>query len=440
MDLSVGQRKVINKVLSKQNVFFTGPAGTGKSFLLEHLKNLFKNRENVYFTASTGKAAVNIGATTFHSLLRIGTGENKMDLIIRRIKSNPVALDLWINLEILVIDEISMVSAELFTKLELLGRYFQDDNLPFGGIQLILSGDLFQLPPVSKNRKGLPPLVNESPAWSLCFPCWDSCVVLETIFRQEEKNFQKVLNSIRIGQVTEDCKNVLQARCRVVPPNPNHLVHIYCTNPEVHRENKRRLDLLVNQPGTTYRARTNPESIPHELKKLQKHAPVVQELVLKVGARVMLVKNLDLARGLCNGTLGTVVSTLVSPTVRFETKSGPVTLSLERSKFSVFCRTKLLASFEQFPLMLAFAISCHKIQGVTLDECLLDLKTCFTFGQAYVGISRVRTLEGLYLRNFDPKKIQAHPKALAFNRQLLTMENELSRFMARDLARQVVQF
>lgn len=337
--LSEAQYKVINRLMTRQSTFFTGAAGTGKSYIVTLLLQVLKKLEltdRLALTAPTGVAACNISGMTIHSWAGIGIGTNSTDSYYKKIMSrgarNEELRDRWKKTEILVIDEVSMLSADLFEKIAQLGSLIRKDKRPFGGIQVILCGDFFQLPPISKGGK----FCFQSPVWSeLLGP--EGSVVLDKVFRQKDGPFVRLLNDMRRGVVTPEGQSILtqkmydtQAEMRAAANKENApeakagsqsnkietLKHtcLFSKNADCDRANEVELDKLplinktsegdlLSQDEGRHFIYTADESGSVEMLKNFK-AP--QELELRVGAQVMMLKNLDQERGLINGSRGIV--------------------------------------------------------------------------------------------------------------------------------------
>ena len=419
MSLTTEQQQVMDYVGQGYSMFVSGPGGVGKSYLIKHIYSTF---ENVVLTALTGCAATLIGDTalTLHSWAGIGLGgdvqEMLKDIRIRKKVAN------WENCGILVIDEVSMLTGELFDNLNKVAQILRKNRKPFGGIQLLLFGDLFQLPPVNKSEG----FVFESEAWSSCI---DYVFTLKKIIRQTDKNWQKVLNKIRVGVFDDLCEELLAPRVvedtgffkdwEIKP------TILYCRKVDVDAINVQELQRLKS-PVTRYKVQTV-TGIENPLKKgkdgldqLDKIFPYNVELYLVVGAQVMLVTNLDIASGLINGSRGVVTGYGIGadgdsiPVVKF--KNGETRLI---DYHSWTHKSYKGVTKKQIPLKLGWACTIHKIQGQTLDSVIVDCgRTVFEYGQIYVALSRVKDLESLYLLEFDIDKILVHPKVKEFYENL----------------------
>eukprot|EP01041_Mallomonas_annulata_P003356 gene3356-6646_t len=301
-----------------KSIFFTGAAGTGKSHILNLLLKIFRESKllptQIAFTAPTGVAACNIAGRTIHSWAGIGLGDDPVDKLLTQVLRNTSAKERWLTTKILIIDEISMISAELFDKLSVLGSKILKDNRPFGGIQLVVCGDFFQLPPVglSTGQK----FCFKSENWRQIFN-EDNIVVLDKVFRQKDPIFLNMLHEIRSGYMSTSNSIILKKRLRYLHPtynsnsnkNPATILptKLLCTNKEVEKINRMELNKLPDEIHT-YNSIDEHVIVSEENSSFFNNLKVPQELQLKINAQVMLLWNLDTANGLVNGTKGVVIS------------------------------------------------------------------------------------------------------------------------------------
>ncbi|KAM4721673.1 ATP-dependent DNA helicase PIF1 [Rhinophrynus dorsalis] len=406
LSLSTEQTLVLSTVLSGKNVFFTGSAGTGKSYLLKRIIGALPPK-STYATASTGVAACHIGGTTLHAFAGIGSGKASLDQCIE-LANRPGVRQHWTSCRHLIIDEISMVEGELFDKLEAVARAIRGKDEPFGGIQLIVCGDFLQLPPVTQ----------ASSQTKFCFQArsWRKCInltmELTEVRRQTDKTFISLLQAVRLGRCTEEVARQLLLTGNHKIERDGILATRLCTHKDdVELTNERRLQQL---PGETH-CYDALDSDPMLVKTINSQCPVNQQIQLKKGAQVMLAKNLDVARGLVNGARGVVTGfedgAKALPKVRFLCGATEV-IKPERWVFKG--HGGIYLSRQQLPLKLAWAISIHKSQGMSLDCVEISLSRVFESGQAYVALSRARSLEGLRVMDFDPKVVRANPYVLQF--------------------------
>ncbi|XP_048803177.1 ATP-dependent DNA helicase PIF1 [Lagopus muta] len=408
--LSVEQEAVLGAVRSGKSVFFTGCAGTGKSFLLKKIVGSLPPN-STYATASTGVAACHIGGTTLHAFAGIGSGKAPLEQCIQ-LAERPGVRQHWLACQRLIIDEISMVDGKFFDKLEAVARAVRKRDEPFGGIQLIICGDFLQLPPVCK--------ANEETTFCFQAKSWRKCIhvnmELTEVRRQTDKTFISLLSAVRLGRCTEEVISLLTQTATNRSERDGILATRLCThNDDVELTNERRLRQLSGD----LHAFEALDSDPMLVKLIDTQCPVGGRVELKVGAQVMLAKNLDVSQGLVNGARGVVVGFETEqkglPKVRFLCGVTRV-IKLERWLFKGPSGIHL--SRQQLPLKLAWAISIHKSQGMSLDSVEISLSRVFESGQAYVALSRARSLAGLRVLDFDPKVVRADPTVLQFYRQL----------------------
>jgi ATP-dependent DNA helicase PIF1 len=433
--LGTEQRQVYDLIMNGKSVFVTGSAGTGKSYLLGRVIEALPE-ETTFVTASTGLAAANIGGVTIHSFAGIGLGQGTVEQLLSYIRKRPVYVDRWQNVTHLVIDEVSMLSAELWDKLELIARTLRRNEKPFGGIQLVVCGDFLQLPPVNKSGASQNLFCFLADSWEKCF---DVKIELKEIYRQTNQEFVDILNQIRFGQPSastcDRLKKCLVQSTKSLVDKKNKddeskgggkddgcvLTRLYATNRNVDVENERQLKALSGDAVVfTAKNKGKPGSMD------QCAAPV--KLHLKIGAQVILLKNLDQEQGLVNGSRGVVDRFELSkkspgmkvPVVRFA--NGLVKM-IELERWDIKCGDKVVGTRKQIPLQLAWAITIHRSQGMTLDGATIALADCFETGQAFVALSRLKSLDKLHLLSFDPKKIKAHPLAVKYHQNLNTHNN-----------------
>lgn len=459
--LSEEQENILNLVRRRKNVFFTGAAGTGKSVLLREIIKVLLNMYDptqVAITAPTGVAGLNIGGSTIHSWAGIGYGKESAERLLKGLSSSKKLQ--WRSTKALIIDEISMLDGNLFDKLEYIARMVRrEDDLPrgssdpFGGIQLIISGDFFQLPPVSDkdSSTSIPALFAfEAQCWSRCI---DFMGELSKVFRQKDNKFIDMLSAMRVGKLERWHVEEFYKLSR-----PLHYedgiepTQLFPRKGDVERYNHERLHTL---PGEAYTFRAmdsygrdiNDTPIdPHIGGQLLERLVVAKVVTLKVGAQVMLLRNQP-EGGLVNGSLGKVIEFItvreardqflsiadmskretsvnqlttntihgfgkdnVFPLVKFTNEKlllcAPTDFTVENIKGGVEARRI------QIPLALSYAMSIHKSQGQTLSRVRVDLGRIFEKGQAYVALSRATSMEGLEILNFQPGKVTAHPKVL----------------------------
>ncbi|XP_058064821.1 ATP-dependent DNA helicase PIF1, partial [Anopheles bellator] len=322
--LNEQQKRVLDACRSGRSIFFTGSAGTGKSFLLRKIIATLPP-DGTVATASTGVAACLIGGTTLHSFAGIGSGEATLQNCYEKaLRSNTAQI--WRKCKRLIIDEISMVEADYFEKIEAVARYVRKNDKPFGGIQLILCGDFFQLPPVSRLDRfadGAGPFSQDNNAGArFCFesPAWAECIQatyeLTIVHRQKNEEFVAILNSIRIGRVTDEISERLRKTAYQRIETEGILATQLCSHTaEVDAINQAKLDGLTGDPKT-FEAK---DSDPYSAKQIDRMVQAPFKLTLKIGAQVMLLKNYNIADGFVNGARGVVTDFVQGlPLVKFK--------------------------------------------------------------------------------------------------------------------------
>ncbi|KAG5280195.1 hypothetical protein AALO_G00086080 [Alosa alosa] len=423
--LSKEQLAVLNAVLSGKNVFFTGSAGTGKSFLLKRIIGSLPPK-STYATASTGVAACHIGGTTLHNFAGIGSGSGSLESCLE-LAQRPGVVQNWLSCRHLIIDEISMVDAQFFDKLEAIARSIRRSTEPFGGIQLIVCGDFFQLPPVGKG-KDKPQFCFQARSWKKCIQL---NMELKEVRRQTDQAFISLLQAVRVGRVTTEITSKLIMSANHNIERDGILATRLCTHKddvELTNENK-----LQQLPGTLHQFEAV-DSNPNMLRTLDAQSQIGNLLQLKVGAQVMLTKNLDVQRGLVNGARGVVLDFQPGnqglPRVHF---LCGVTEVIRRERWVLKANGGQFISRLQLPLKLAWAISIHKSQGMTLDCVEISLARVFESGQAYVALSRARSLEGLRVLDFNPHVVKANQDVLAFynkmRKERLILQSSMDTFL-----------
>ena len=428
-ELNAEQNAVIEEVDAGHNVFITGPGGTGKTFLIRHIcRHLEAKNKKVAITSLTGMASLLIGdkARTIHSWSGLGIGNRAVEESFQFIRvKHKKAKEAWRETDTLIIDEISMMSDEFFEKLDAIAKLLRNSDKPFGGIQVLCFGDFYQLPPI--NTK----FVFESAKWNEVL---DSIVNLETIYRQKDPVFQKMLNEVRVGIVSDETDRLLKSRIGLdFSKEEIQPTKIFTRRAMVDKINKEGLDVIKTE-ARTYKISTkgscSSTSIKSAIEKMDDNAQYEKELVLKVGAQVMLIANINVEAGLVNGRLGIVTKFIDAHTEMADkmNKNGiPVKVPVQHpEKVRVRFKNKQeeeigihewklenheSVSRNQIPLILAYAITIHKSQGSTLDSAYIDIgSSVFEYGQAYVALSRVKSLDALYLHDYSRGAIRAHPK------------------------------
>jgi ATP-dependent DNA helicase PIF1 len=434
---------VINLIKSGKNIFLTGPGGTGKSTLIRKITDEI---ENVNVTAMTGCAALLLDckAKTLHSWAGIGLGKDPVAKNIETIKKKSYVKKRWTHTRTLIIDEVSMLTPELFERLDEIGRTLRKNpNKPFGGLQLVLVGDFCQLPPVAKDLSGADvdlKFVFESGLWHKTV---DTIILLNKIWRQSDPVYQKILGEVRLGSLSDESLAILQSRTNTnwrddtIQPTL-----LFSRNFEVDKINEKNLTAL-SESAHRFKADTIFENkrwydeqnygepagkgsdiANFAVAKLNQDATYSENLELRLGAQVMLIINLDMDAGLVNGSRGVITGfepVRGFPYVKFK-KGGPRLIE----PFIWWSHEFPHIGQQQIPLRVAYAITIHKSQGASIDSAIVDIgKNTFEYGQAYVALSRVRSLEGLHIFALDVSRIRTHPRVLAFYNNLVPKKAEL---------------
>lgn len=400
-----------------KNVFLTGPAGSGKTHLInEYILWLRMRGIQPAITASTGIAATHVEGQTIHSWSGIGIKNSLSEYDLDFIGQNEKLVKRFKNTHVLIIDEISMLSAETLGMVNKAIQAGLQTYEPFGGMQVILCGDFFQLPPIVRGN-GSVSFAFEGQIWKelSLHTCY-----LEEQHRQNDTNLLSILEGFRDGSLTSTQKEMIFARTKVKPPE--NIPHLYTHNVDVDKLNNEKLSLLSTHPRIFTMSSKGSKK---RVESLKKGLLVPEVLTLKKGASVMFVKN-HLRGDYVNGTLGTVVDFKDSLPI-VETHDG-TTLTVEYESWSIIENEKTLAEVVQIPLRLAWAITVHKSQGITLDAACIDLSKTFVEGQGYVALSRVKSLQGLYLKGINERTYARHPVVAKAN---AIFENTSKRLVQR---------
>lgn len=415
------------------NLFVTGPAGTGKTYSVMHYIDQNRSMKTIGITSTTGISALTLGGVTLHSYLGIGHGTGSVEQLLSKIKKKYYYRTRWLDVDILVIDELSMMPPDLFDKLEHIARELRYSERPFGGIQIIGMGDFCQLPPVKCES-----MCFEAKSWNKVFP---KTIYLTKLLRQgNDLEFQQCLTDIRTGAISDKTKKLLNGRLGVQSNNPDGIVptKLFATNAQVDTINYENICELANQGCKIYRynrkttkaTKYKDSKFKFVVEKYEKNCTAPTTLALCIGAQVMLLINLDQENELVNGSRGIVtefdnqgipVVTFMNGTTRL---IEPHTWDYKEIKDTKKEKNKEIpiCSLRQIPLKLAYAITIHKSQSMSLDCAEMDLANVFESGMAYVALSRVRSLTGLYLSSIDYSKLTTSKKAIDYYNSLPTLQ------------------
>ncbi|MDO8624162.1 MAG: AAA family ATPase [bacterium] len=390
------------------NIFLTGEPGSGKTHTInEYTEWLRACGIEPSVTAATGIAATHVAGMTLHSWSGIGISEHLSPADIDRIASKEHVARRIQKAKILIIEEVSMLSAATFEMADAICREVRTRDEPFGGLQVVMVGDFFQLPPVAKQGRPVA-FAYDSRVWRALNPI--VCYLSEQ-YRQDDTNFLAVLSAIRRNEVEDLHYEQLMARRSEGAP-PGGAPKLFSHNADVDRINAEELAKL---PGKAKRYLMTSKGRDILIEGLKRGCLSPAVLELKEGASVMFTKNAPEGR-FVNGTLGTVTDfdTYGMPVV--ETRDGE-TVVAEPMEWRVEEEGKIRASVSQVPLRLAYAMTVHKSQGMSMDAAVIDLSRAFEYGQGYVALSRVRRLAGLHLLGLNARALEVHPEVLEKDRE-----------------------
>ena len=460
MELSIEQQCALQQYEQGDNLFVTGEGGTGKTTLIQHLiQSAMRRKKRLQICAMTGCAALllNCNAKTIHSWSGIRLAKGSMENVVNSVIYHKKSVQAWKSVDILVIDEVSMMSKRIFDILNEIGKRIRRVSKPFGGIQVIFCGDFYQLPPVASSMT-IDEMDNdlfcfESSEWYTTFP-YDNHIVLNTIFRQTDPHYKSILSGIRKGVIDSESVALLQSRVNRPYDTEKHNgcvpTKLFAVRSKVDHVNKTMYDRLdgnsyeydfVSKKDCKYHMETN-VAIPladlircrktlddkkkeTEIQSLVNNSPCVRSLQLKKGTNVMCTVNLDMDHGICNGSTGIIVDFVTHDQIPFPIVK--FTNGLKREIPIKFWQSEdyPVIAIGQFPLCHAWAMTIHKIQGATLAIAEMDIgNSIFEYGQTYVALSRVKSLDGLYLTGFDPSKIKINPKVKSFYERIPEVEYE----------------
>jgi len=426
------QNTALNILKTAQNVFLTGSAGTGKTYILNEYIVYLKSRK-IYPTivAPTGIAASHLGGQTIHSFFSLGIRNEIDESFVQNLLDKKYLQVRFSKLKVLVVDETSMVSPFIFSAMDTILKAFKKNNKPFGGIQVILSGDFFQLPPISQSQDGKR-FAWQSPAWrdldlQTCY--------LEKKFRQNDDVLISILDEIRSGNISSNTHDVLNSRIGISLDTSFKPTKLYTHNLDVDKINNDELHKLSSDshdfPFTSQGAKSN-------IEKIFKSSMVQENMTLKKDAVVMFIKN-NPEKGYINGTTGIVIDFSKDENLPIVKLSNGYTVKVAREDWTIENdKGSITAKISQLPLKLAWAITIHKSQGMTLDSAQIDLSKTFEVGQGYVALSRIKSIDGLQLIGFNDTALMVDPLILSIDERIKQASqkslNKISSLSTEELA------
>lgn len=459
MQLSTEQQYALQQFSEGKNLFITGPGGTGKTKLIHHLVENAKTAGKPYqVCAMTGCAAIllSCNARTIHSWSGIKTARGPEETVVAAVLRNKRTVAIWRKIKILIVDEVSMMSEKIFNILNEIGKKSRKSILPFGGIQVVFTGDFYQLPPVpTAGEPTTEKFCFESVNWHNVFPLKNH-IQLVTMFRQTDPLYIDILQQIRVGELTEENKKILQGYVKREYDPAQHndciLTKLFPIRSKADYVNQAQFAKIEEQEYTfecikkmdcsTYIENNIPLSletmikcraleqkdIEFELETLLSNTGCNESISIKKGCAVMCTVNIDMESGICNGSQGTIIGVTTTgsgtgtgealPIVKFS--NGQVR-TIQRHYWQ--SEEYPTIAIGQIPLTLAWALTIHKIQGATMSMAEIDIgQAVFEYGQTYVALSRIQTLDGLYLSAFHAHRIRANPKVTEFYKNIPKME------------------
>lgn len=428
------QEQALAILKAGRNVFLTGAAGTGKTHILNQYINYLKERKvPLAITASTGIAATHINGMTIHAWAGIGIKENISTKQLKTLAAKKYLAKKMDKVKVLIIDEISMLHQRQLMMVNQVLQYFKMNQLPFGGIQLILCGDFFQLPPVGNESSG-EKFAFMSAVWvnarlTICY--------LKEQHRQEDYKLNAILNQLKDGCLSELSLSQLKEATKHQLDSEFEPTKLYTHNLDVDHINQTQLDRLQTK-SKSFKAtlKGNEKLIP-----LLKNAVLAKEdIELKIDAKVMFIRNIP-EKNVVNGSLGKVIDFNKEGTPLIKLMDGRI-VNAEPEEWKIQDENnKLLASFTQVPLRLAWAITIHKSQGMTLDAAEIDLSKTFEKGQGYVALSRLKKLENLKLLGINQKALQLDALAFKANKRFQELSEEAEKeFPQEELKQEALDF
>lgn len=412
VELSQEQTRALELLRSGENVFLTGGAGSGKSFLIRYFMRELEPKL-MPILASTGAAAVLLGGRTFHSFFGLGIMDGGPDATLDRALKDKKLMSRLRKVEGVIIDEVSMITGTALKIAETLTQRARDSQLPWGGMRMIVVGDFAQLPPVTRTG---------ARDWCFLNPVWNSSgfqnCLLSHNQRIHDNEFLNILGDVRDGKVTDRVRSFLNNK--MVEHNERDPgTRLFPRRDQSENFNQKKLSEIEQEEVIIDSIYFGSE---RHIEALMKSAPVPIKLILKVGCRVLFLQN-DPSKRWVNGTRGEVTEIHLDKIV--VKKDNGREVQVEKSSFSIQdAEGTLMASVIQFPLILGYATTIHKSQGATLDDLWCDLSSLWEPGHAYVALSRLRTSDGLHLIGWNARSIIVDPKVIEFYRQMEVVNDD----------------
>jgi ATP-dependent exoDNAse (exonuclease V) alpha subunit len=416
------QEEALKIMKTGVNIYLTGSAGSGKTYLLnKYISYLGDHDIRVAVTASTGIAATHMNGMTIHSWSGIGIKNFLDEKALEELEEKKYLWKRFENARVLIVDEVSMLHASQLDMVEKVCRRFKRNDKPFGGLQIILSGDFFQLPPINKiNNENESGMIFNSKSWQILNP---AICYIEEQHRQEDNELTDILNTIRSNNIEEKHYELLNSRVGIKLDKEIKATKLYTHNINVDEINNIELSQIDSDEKIFNMTSVGKE---HIVEILKKSCLAHEKLRLKIGAEVICIKN-NFEQGYVNGSRGKIIG--------FEKENNEPIIELYNGKKVILGKDtwaieedgKIKASISQIPLRLAWAITIHKSQGMSLDCAEIDLTRSFSYGMGYVALSRVRTLNGISLVGFNRESLMVDPSVLEFDQDLRndSAQNEL---------------
>lgn len=416
------QKQALKVLLDGASVFLTGAPGAGKTYVLNEFirKATWKGR-TVAVTASTGIAATHIGGSTIHSWSGLGIRDVLTEKDLAILSNNAKLVRRYIATDVLVIDEVSMLHGKRLDMLNQLAKLLRESDAPFGGMQVILVGDLFQLPPITRGRE-IVDFVHTSPSWAELDP--KICYITEQ-HRQQGGGLLDVLEAMRGNELTSDHGDILRARLRLAVPEGQVVTRLYAHNLDVDSINQRHLNAIDEKIYTYTMSFRGPDA---KVEQLKKSVLAPDTLELKINAEVMFVAN-NFQGGYVNGSRGSIIS-FEDDLPRVKLHSNGKIIKVEANSWALEEDERRVAEVAQLPLRLAWAITIHKSQGMSLDAAEIDLSKSFTPGMGYVALSRVRSIEGVFLAGVNSVALTMHDDIYEYDSTLRKLSRQLAEITA----------